>query len=684
MTQFKELVLENIRSYKNLQISFQKGSSLLSGDIGSGKTSILLGLQFALFGLQPGQKGSSILRNGKDFAMTRLKLELDGEIITIERSLRKSKTGSISQDSNFLTIEGVQQELSTSEMKERVISLLNYPKELAKKSNLLYKFTVYMPQEEMKSIIQEKPEVRLDTLRYIFGLDRYKRIKENANTLLKKTKETIKIKEVLVAESNLLKEKLNIENENKIQLAKQTNNLNIEFQHRILKKQETETNLNNLQKNLDEITKANSELEKCKIKLQGQKEAESRIKKEISTMQKQITEELNFSQEKLDSTEGLLEKHKKTLEEKNSEFLKLNSEVSVLDSKKEQPLELKTQIISLENCPTCLQLVGQNHKSRIGKKLEFEIEDIDRELEQKIIQKSLTVKLIENEKELIRGYEADKTKLQQNKIKAEHQKQIKTKIQSEAYILDRTTNEIKQLENIIQELLQQLETSTESQKEFKEVKEEFKKQNERMREKEILLATKNKELEILKNKLKELLEEIMKKEKIKEEMHKLKELNFWIQKNFIETVGRAEKGLITQVKNEFSNALSKWFAHLTSDSFSVELDDNFTPSIKNQDYEMDYAFLSGGERTSVALAYRLALNQVLNAHSNMKTNGILILDEPTDGFSSEQVQKMGKIFEELKYEQMILVSHEQEMDNFVDQVIQIKKDSESKIADPNS
>ena len=137
------------------------------------------------------------------------------------------------------------------------------------------------------------------------------------------------------------------------------------------------------------------------------------------------------------------------------------------------------------------------------------------------------------------------------------------------------------------------------------------------------------------------------------------------------------------MKNEFSNALSKWFAYLASDSFSVELDDQFTPSIKNQDYEIDYAFLSGGERTSVALAYRLALNQVLNAHSSIKTNGILILDEPTEGFSSEQVQNMGKIFEELKYEQMILVSHEREMDNFVDHVIEIKKDSESKI-EPNS
>jgi exonuclease SbcC len=571
------------------------------------------------------------------------------------------------------------QELSTSEMKERVISLLNYPKELAKKSNLLYKFTVYMPQEEMKSIIQEKPEVRLDTLRYIFGLDRYKRIKENANFLMKKIKESIKNKEFLVAESDIIKRKLNIEIENKIQLSKKTLNLDIAFQKLILEKQEKEKNLNKLQEDLDEITKASSELERNKIKLEGQKQTESKIKKEISIMQNQITEELDFSQERLNSTLELLEKHKKTLEENNSEFLKLNSEVSVLSSKKEHPLELKNQIISLKNCPTCLQLVGQDHKTRIDKKLGFEIEDINRELEQKIVQKTALIKLIEKEKELIKGYETDKAELQQNKIKAEHQKQIKTKIQSEAYFLDRTTNEVKQLEDKVQELSIQLESSAKLQEEFKIAKEEFKTQNKRMHEQEIILATKNKELEILKIKLTELQEDLVKKEKIKESMNKLKELGFWIQKNLIDTVDRTERNRITQVKNEFSNALSKWFAYLASDSFSIELDDQFTPSIKNQDYEMDYAFLSGGERTSVALAYRLALNQVLNAHSNIKTNGILILDEPTEGFSSEQVQKMGKIFEELKYEQMILVSHEQEMDNFVDHVIQIKKDSESRI-----
>jgi len=54
---FKFLKLRNIRSYKELSLHFPNGSVLLAGDVGSGKTSILLALQFALFGLQPGQKG---------------------------------------------------------------------------------------------------------------------------------------------------------------------------------------------------------------------------------------------------------------------------------------------------------------------------------------------------------------------------------------------------------------------------------------------------------------------------------------------------------------------------------------------------------------------------------------------------------------------------------------------------
>ena len=46
-------------------------------------------------------------------------------------------------------------------------------------------------------------------------------------------------------------------------------------------------------------------------------------------------------------------------------------------------------------------------------------------------------------------------------------------------------------------------------------------------------------------------------------------------------------------------------------------------------YELDYEFLSGGERTAIALAYRLSLNQVINSVlSRLKTGNLIILDEP--------------------------------------------------------
>ncbi len=677
---FKSLKLENIRSYKNLNIIFPKGSVLLAGDIGSGKTSILLGLQFALFGLQPGQKGASILRQGEDSAYACLELEIDGQAITLERTIKKSKSGSITQDSQIITTDNLQEELSTSEMKNRVITLLQYPKEFVKKSNLLYKFTVYTPQEEMKAIVQERPEIRLDTLRHIFGIDRYKRIKENSQILFQKIKEQVRIKEILASELNLTKEKSAIENEKKIILTRETNNLNIEYQNLILSKQNTEDKLIFYQKLLDEKRILESDLGKSQVLLQGKKDLEFRMKKEIVLMQKQVHEESSFSQERLDEVSELLSKHKRALEEKSAKFLEVTSQVSVLNSKKERPLELKNKVVSLENCPTCLQRVGQDHKCRIEKQTQYDIEDIDRELEQKIQQKQTLENELEKEKELIRGYETDQSNLKQDKIKAEHQRTILTKIKSDAFVLDRTSNEIKELELQLQQLETRIQTFSKSQEEFDQVKKEFQEINEIFRIKEITIATKTKELELLKIKLQDLSAEIQSKEKLREEVNHLRSLQDWIQEKFITMINLTEKNVMAKLRNEFSAIFSEWFSALVSDSLSVRLDEDFTPIITNQDYEIDYDFLSGGERTATALAYRLALNQVLNSIlSQIKTKDILILDEPTDGFATEQIDKMRDIFEQLKAEQMILVSHEEKIEGFVDHVIRVRKDGTSTI-----
>src|SRR4030042_62207 len=137
----KKIYLENIRSYEQQSVEFPEGSILLSGDVGAGKTSVLLGVEFALFGLQPGQRGSSLLRNGTEDGKVILELEVDGKTVIIERNLKRGK--SISQTNCSIQINGEKREISITELKNEILELLNYPKEFSKKQNVLYKFTVY-------------------------------------------------------------------------------------------------------------------------------------------------------------------------------------------------------------------------------------------------------------------------------------------------------------------------------------------------------------------------------------------------------------------------------------------------------------------------------------------------------------------------------------------------------------
>jgi len=49
------------------------------------------------------------------------------------------------------------------------------------------------------------------------------------------------------------------------------------------------------------------------------------------------------------------------------------------------------------------------------------------------------------------------------------------------------------------------------------------------------------------------------------------------------------------------------------------------------------------------------------------------LDEPTDGFSEQQLDKMRDVLQELDVAQLVIVSHEQKIEGFVDNVIRLKK-----------
>ncbi len=677
---FRKLKMVNIRSYSNFEIVFPRGSTLLSGNIGAGKTSILLALQFALFGLQPGQKGASILRNGEDNAEVTLELEIDGEEVIINRTIKKAKNGSITQEKNVLTIDGKEEEISTSEMKNKVISLLDYPKEFAKKSNLLYKFTVYTPQEEMKSIIQEKPEIRLDTLRHIFGIDRYKRIKENATLLLQQVKDAVKIKEVEIGEIASYRERLTRDTEKKILIAKEINNLSIELNQKNEEKMKIESEVNALRNSLEEKMKMDSEVSRRETELQGKEAIKSRLQREIYSNQNEIKEPIDFSLDKLQAVQLLIIKHKKVLDELNNRLMEVNSQLSVLNARKENSHQTKHKVTSLENCPTCFQSVNPEHKDKISKRAQLEIEEINVEMEPKFFERETIFKDIEKAKILVRGYEEDKANLERDRIRSEHYKVIDTKIKSDSFFLERVLEEMKEIKRITEELKAKSKTFELTQDNFNKKRLSLDEQNLIVRRLEISSAEKRKELELLKQRIEETTETILKKEKVRSQIIYLRSLQDWLQEKFLSIIALTEKNVLAKLRSDFSKIINEWFTTLVEDSLSVRLDEDFTPVITNQDYEVDYDFLSGGERTAVALAYRLALNQILNSMmSNLKTKDIIILDEPTDGFSEQQLDKMRDIFEQLKSEQIILVSHEQKIEGFVDNIIKIQKDGTSKI-----
>ena len=61
---------------------------------------------------------------------------------------------------------------------------------------------------------------------------------------------------------------------------------------------------------------------------------------------------------------------------------------------------------------------------------------------------------------------------------------------------------------------------------------------------------------------------------------------------------------------------------------------------------------------------------------SLKSN-LLILDEPTDGFSKTQLSKVRTVLRQLQSQQIILVSHEKELEAYVENIFYVSKDAGS-------
>jgi len=672
----KKITLRNIRSYKEEEIIFPEGSTLLSGDIGSGKTSVLIGIEFALFGLQPGQKGNAILRNDVKEGGVKLEFEINGKEIIVERSLKRAKA--VSQDSCSISIDGEKKELAVTELKNLVLELLNYPREFSKKQNLLYKFTVYTPQEEMKQIILQDPETRINTIRHIFGIDKYKKILENSSILASKLREQRRLNEGMI--SNLENDKAILETKESELESKHYNvssvekDLFLKTEQRKKLQEEQEENSGKL----EEKRNLEQEVVKSNIMINSKKDSLLSNNKTIGELTQQIKElsELKFDELKIMALEKEIQSNKNKQVILNEENIKISSQINSLKIKNDDSIKIKHKLSQIEICPTCLQDVGAVYKTNVINKIESDTNENNKQIKSFSIEKE---ELMEKISELLS--ETNEKEKEINELKL-----LRIRLQN----IEEKNKRVSDLEKInlsFRKDIEMLESNNEILKRaifnlnkfeslFKEKQKEIENAMKEERLADIKVAELKKEIEVFSKQIEEIKERIQQTEEIKKKLHYIMELESWLSEKFTSMISFIERNVMAKLKTEFSELFNKWFCMLVSENFMARIDENFTPIIEQQDYEIPYEYLSGGERTAVALAYRLSLNQVINSIlSTINTKDIVILDEPTDGFSDQQLDKIREVLMQLNVKQLLLVSHEQKIESFVENVIRFKKEN---------
>ena len=661
----KTLKLENIRSYAEQTVSFPEGTTLFEGDIGSGKSTILMAIEFALFGLGS-EKGGALLKAGARKGSVSLSFEVEGKKYEVCRSLERKAKG-VQQSDCILKSEGSVLQLSASEMKEKVLDILafNEPPD-PKAQSVIYRYAIFTPQEEMKAVILMRADARLQTLRKAFRIEDYRIALENCSTLAKSVKEK---SITLASHASDLEGRREKCEATRAEIGRCQQELAVLGKS----KENLEQNVSALRQKVDSLQRSKENLGKAvgEVPLLDRqiKDKDGEVASLEAEMKELSTESAGLHYE-ADSLSGIQQPTQKTEAELKEELESLRKRERQLRSAEDIVAAKINDYKSVENhrvCPTCDRPADP---SEFEEKIRMKNEEKNRASEE-VVACEAKIKETDTLLEMLRKYKTDREKLQN----------LTERINRNAATIEKQREKIRTLNGQIGEARTKLEKAHEEAREYNKILEETSACSRELDEIRLKLDAVNGNLsrvqtkrDILAAQVEELEREIVDKEKERKAAEKMKEYQVWLEEFLMPTVEAIEKYVMMNINEEFNQHFQKWWGMLVDDpGKESRIDEDFTPMVLQDGYEQDYYYLSGGEKTSLALAYRLSLNTIVQKVSAGVRSNILILDEPTDGFSKEQIFKIRDILDELKCPQVVIVSHERELESFADQVMRVEK-----------
>lgn len=188
--------LYNWKTHKSTKLDFSKGTNILIGQMGSGKSSVMDAIAYALFGnfpsIQHRRTNVSYLIRSKpkqeDTAKVKLSFEINGNSYEVERVISQN-----SPSTATLKRDGVYLQSQPQRVTEEIVKLLKMDYDLFSRA-------VYSQQNGLEYFLNLRSADRKKEIDNLLGLDKFSEAKENVTSLANRIKDMVKEDSKAVAE----------------------------------------------------------------------------------------------------------------------------------------------------------------------------------------------------------------------------------------------------------------------------------------------------------------------------------------------------------------------------------------------------------------------------------------------------------------------------------------------------
>jgi len=646
------LALKNVRSHKDSVVNFGKGINVITGKTGSGKSSILMGVDYALFG-SSNYSNAEIMRRGSREMVVELIFEHAGKTYTIIRGLKKSGNNIVVDSDNLRVLEngkGLNIMPRSSDIDMAVAEILGIPENV--KGSEMFQVISYTKQDEIRKLLEMRREERQEYIDRILQLSKYKTTFENLKSVADYFRNNLN--EIGKVEEFLGKEREEFEKLNERQREARAEINDNDKKRAVLEKalNQKENEKKNLRMIINDLKTVVAREREKKSRLEGLKEELLEKRRNIAELDcKRKDVENNINALKMDDGS---EKIRKELSSGEAGAKVLEENVKRLKDDEKNIGKIGGK------CPLCRQVITEKHWKEVRLKIKNEINIFAEKLE------NLGSELITLREKL--GFAVLREKLLNELAKfdsnigllEESARDLETKMAS------LKINDVNEKEELLEKSENELNFLIEKDRELfsksKSINDRIEYLNEEVKKLEYDSAGKLKSIQGYELQVKD-------KDKVSYLIKYLDNL-----RNYVKDI----RSVIRQkFLSDFKNEFQKKFEEIRNyeDEYNVEVGFDYKPiayTLKGEAVHVDY--LSGGEKTSVALAYRLALSDLAAQMSNVMPAELLILDEPTTGFDSEDIKSLPEVLKNItSIPQIIIVTHEELLKEIADVNIEVRK-----------